>query len=338
MQKKRFLTGIKPTGEPHLGNYFGAILPSIELSKNPENEVFLMCADWHGLTNKQSIFVPGEFSLKIIATYLALGFSLEGNSIFLQSDFPEIQEISWYLSCATASGMLERSHAYKDALANNKLPTAALLYYPILMAADILTFDTQYVPVGKDQLQHLEYASDMAKLFNNLVNKPVFVEPKPIIQKTEVLVGTDGDKKMSKSYHNVIPLFAPKNILEKKVKEIKTDSKGLNEQKDPETTLIFQLFKTFACPAAVQYMQEKLKNGVHYGYGHAKADFIDEYEKFFGEKRDLYSYYCNHPDVVAGLLEQGYHRSKKYAVEVVKRARDALGLSSFKQKSLPGGV
>ncbi|BBH53603.1 tryptophan--tRNA ligase [Fluviispira sanaruensis] len=327
--RKRFLTGIKATGQIHLGNYFGAIKPMMELSQNSENEVILMCVDWHGLTNRAKIMAPGELSHSIIALYLALGFNLNGNSILLQSDFPQIHENAWYLSCSTASGLLERSHAYKDALANGKEASAGLLYYPVLMASDIVTFDSQYIPVGKDQNQHLEYASDMAKLFNNLVATDVYIEAKGVEREIPTLIGTDGDRKMSKSYNNEIPIFAAKKDIEKKVKEIKTDSKGLDEPKDPNTCTIFQIFQSFASKDAISYMRERLEKGTGYGYGHAKKDFVDEHERVFGVFREKYDYYLNNEKVVKDLLEPGYERANNYANAVLERARTALGLKSY---------
>ena len=326
--RKRILTGMKPTGQVHLGNYYGAIRPAIELSNNSENEVILLCVDWHGLTNKSSIMEPGKLTHSIISVYLALGFQLKNNAIILQSDFPEIQENAWYLACTCSAGLLERSHAYKDALASGKEATGGLLFYPVLMASDIISFDAQLVPVGKDQAQHLEYASDMVKLFNNAMQTPVFTEPKALIQNDPTLLGTDG-RKMSKSYNNVIPLFATKKEIEKAVKEIKTDSKGLDDPKNPDDCLIYQLFKSFASPEALLYMKERLEKGVGYGYGHAKKDFLDEHEKVFGSKKENYEYYLNHPKEVKLLLEEGIHRSQKYAKNVNSKARTALGLKSY---------
>ncbi|WP_161597711.1 tryptophan--tRNA ligase [Fluviispira multicolorata] len=327
--RKRFLTGVKATGQIHLGNYFGAIKPMMELSQNIENEVILMCVDWHGLTNRSKILLPGELSHSIISLYLALGFNLKGNSIILQSDFPQIQENSWYLSCSTAAGLLERSHAYKDAIANGKEATAGLLYYPVLMASDIVTFDSQFIPVGKDQNQHLEYASDMAKLFNNLVETDVYLEAQGVIQETPTLIGTDGDRKMSKSYNNDIPIFAAKKEIEKKVKEIKTDSKGLDDPKDPNTCTIFQIFQSFASEEAISYMKERLEKGTGYGYGHAKKDFVDEHERVFGSFREKYDFYLNNKNTLKELLQPGYERAHKYADSVTERARMALGLKSY---------
>lgn len=332
--RKRFLTGVKPSGEVHIGNYFGAIKPCIDMSAEIQNEVILMCVDWHGLTNKSEIFRPGELTHSLISIYLALGFNIKENSIILQSDFQQIQENSWYLSCAAAAGMLERSHAYKDAIANGKSPTAGLLFYPALMASDMITFDSQLVPVGKDQAQHLEYASDMVKLFNNLVGIDVYLEPQALIQNTPSLVGMDGERKMSKSYNNTIPVFSSKKDLEKKVKEIKTDSKGLDDPKDPENCVIFQIFKSFASVEATAYMKEKLERGVGYGYGHAKKDFVDEHERVFGVHRERYDYYCNNVSYVKELLQPGYEKAKEYADNVTRRAREALGLKSYQLKSV----
>ena len=327
-QKTRILTGIKPTGQLHLGNYHGAIQPMVALSQDPQNEVLLMCPDWHGLTNRAGLLEPGERTPSVMASFLALGFQLKNNTIFLQSDFPQIQENAWYLSCTCAAGLLERSHAYKDALANGKDPTSGLLFYPVLMAADIVTFGAQLVPVGKDQMQHLEYASDMVKLFNNAVQKKVFLEPKGLVQDFPVLLGTDG-RKMSKSYQNTIPLFAPKKELEKAVKEIQTDSKGLDEPKNPETCLVYQLFQSFASKDAQKNMKERLERGVGYGYGHAKKDFIEEHERVFGSKRELYEHYVHQEDSIKTLLKEGMERARSYAVETTAKARQALGLKSY---------
>lgn len=326
--RKRILTGMQPTGVPHLGNYFGGIRPAVEMSHAPENEVILLCVDWHGLTNRSKIQMPGELTYQILAVYLALGFNTKDNSIILQSDFSQIQQNAWYLSCATGVGLLERAHAYKDALANGKDATAGLLYYTVLMSSDILSFDAQVVPVGKDQSQHLEYASDMARMFNNLVQTDVFVEPQALIQDVPLLLGLDG-RKMSKSYNNTIPLFAPKKELEKRVKEIKTDSAGLNDPKDPEQCLIFKMFQSFASPEAVAHMKERLETGVGYGYGHAKSDFVDEYERVFGEKRKIYDHYLSNPNELKPLLSDGYERAQHYAETVTQRARQALGLKTL---------
>ena len=326
--KKRIFTGMKPTGEAHLGNYLGAIKPCINMSQNPDLEVILSCVDWHGLTNRSQLCLPGELTHKIVSLYLALGFNLKNNAIILQSDFPQIQENAWYLACSSAAGLLERSHAYKDALANGKDATGGLLFYPVLMSSDILTFDAQIVPVGKDQLQHLEYARDMAQLFNNAVQTDVFVEPEALVQETPTLTGADG-RKMSKSYNNTVPIFATQKEIEKIVKEIKTDSKGLDDPKKPEDCLIFEIFKTFASPDAISHMQERLEKGTSYGYGHAKKDFVDEHIRIFSESGKLFEYYFNNPKEVQNLLSDGYERCFDYASQVVQRSRKSLGLKSY---------
>ena len=215
--RSRVLTGVKPTGDIHLGNYYGAIKPAIELSKSPQHEVVLMCVDWHGLTNRSKILEAGTATPGLLAAFLALGFQMEGNALLLQSRFPEIMENAWYLSCVTAVGMLERAHAFKDAVANGKEATGGLFYYPLLMASDIMSFDAEMVPVGKDQAQHLEYTSDIARLFNNATKHEVFYEPAALIQETPTLIGTDGERKMSKSYGNEIPMFGVPKEIEKNV-------------------------------------------------------------------------------------------------------------------------
>lgn len=328
----RVLTGIKPTADLHVGNYFGAIKPCIEFSNRPDYEVVLMCVDWHALTDRSKILEAGQNSLPMMAAFLAFGFNTKGHSLILQSDFPEIQEIAWYLSCATTVGLLERAHAYKDAVASGKKPTNGLFYYPVLMAADILTFDSQIVPVGSDQSQHLEYASDMAKLFNNAVNKEVFDEPKPLVQELPLLIGTDGERKMSKSYDNYIPMFAPKKEVERRIKGIKTDSLGLDDPKKPETCAVYQILQSFGSAQAIADMKAKLEKGKGYGYGHAKMDLLAEHERVFGSRREPYEHYLNHPKEIWDQVAEGYGRARGYASTVRARAREALGL-----KSHPGG-
>jgi tryptophanyl-tRNA synthetase len=324
-KRRRILTGVQPTGDLHLGNYFGAIKPAIELSQVVQNEVVLMCVNWHALTNKSLILESGALTPKVLATFLALGFQSEGNSLLVQGDFPEILENAWYLSCVASVGLLERATAFKDSVANGKDPTCGLFYYPILMASDIMSFDAELVPVGKDQAQHLEYASDLGKMFNNTVKKQVFKEAKAMIQETPLLPGTDGIRKMSKSYNNAIPLFGDLKEVEKKIKEITTDSKGLDDVKDPETSVIYKIFESFAGPEALAHMKQKLEHGVGYGYGHAKQDFFQEYKRVFAEKRELYEHYVNNPQEVALQLEAGKQRMKEVARDVSARARRALG-------------
>ena len=261
----------------------------------------------------------------MIATFLALGFETSRNSLLVQGDFPEIMENAWYLSCVASVGLLERATAFKDSVANGKDPTCGLFYYPILMASDIMSFDAELVPVGKDQAQHLEYASDLGKMFNNSMKKNVFKEAKALIQDTPLLPGIDGERKMSKSYNNYIPVFGDLKDAEKRIKEIKSDSKGLDDVKDPKECLIFEIFKSFARAESVQHMKEKLERGTGYGYGHAKKDFLQEYVEVFGKKRELYEHYLNEPGEVKKLLEPGFLRMKEVAADVRARARAALG-------------
>ena len=234
------------------------------------------------------------------------------------------------MSCALAVGMLERAHAYKDAIQNGKVPTGGLFYYPVLMTADILAFDSQKVPVGKDQAQHLEYASDFCKLFNNAVQKDIFHEPKPLIQELALVPGIDGERKMSKSYDNYVPMFAPKKEVEKRIKAIKTDSLGVDDPKNPDTCLVFRLLKTFGSVESIEEMRGKLLKGKSYGYGHAKMELIAEHERVFGAKRELYEHFLNDRKDVWKKIESGYARADKYANAVKARAREALGLLSFR--------
>lgn len=328
VRRVRILTGVKPSGSLHLGNYFGAIRPSIAESKRPESEVILMCVDLHALTNRAQIREAGDHTHPLLAAYLALGFETNGNSIILQSEFPQILEIAWFLACVTNVGLLERAHAYKDALANGKDPTCGLFYYPVLMASDILTFAAEQVPVGKDQAQHLEYASDMAGYFNAAVGTEVLRKPKPVIQDVPLIVGIDGERKMSKSYNNEIPMFAPPAVIEKRIKSITTDARGLDDPKDPDTCAIFLLLKTFASAARVEDMRQRLLRGKGYGYGHAKGDLIEAHRETFGAHQALYEHYIQNPGEMHKLLEPGRERARQIAADTRYRARDALGLKS----------
>jgi tryptophanyl-tRNA synthetase len=327
-QRVRILTGVKPSGSLHLGNYFGAILPSVAESKRQQSEVILMCVDLHALTNRAQIREAGEHTNPLLAAYLALGFETAGNSIILQSEFPQILEIAWYLACVTNVGLLERAHAYKDALANGKDPTCGLFYYPVLMASDILTFAAEQVPVGKDQAQHLEYASDMAGYFNSAVGSEVLRKPKPVIQDVPLIVGIDGERKMSKSYNNEIPIFGPPNVIEKRIKSITTDARGLDDPKDPDTCAIFQILKTFASAKRVEDMRERMLRGTGYGYGHAKGDLIDAHREAFGAHQALYEHYIQNPSEIHKLLGPGRERAQNIASATRDQARDALGLKS----------
>jgi tryptophanyl-tRNA synthetase len=327
--RERVLTGVKPTGNLHLGNYFGAIKPAIELSHAPGNEVIFMCVDWHGLTNRAHMKESGTYTYSLLATYLALGFRLEGNAIILQSDFPQILEVAWMLACVTNLGLLERAHAYKDAIQSGKDPTCGLFYYPVLMASDILTFDAAIVPVGRDQLQHLEYAADMAGYFNALAGTEVFRKPKPVVQQVPLLVGTDGQRKMGKSY-NDIPLFGPAKDIEKRIKGITTDARGLDDPKDPDTCAVFQILSSFAREERIHDMRERLLRGTGYGYGHAKNDLIDAHRETFGAHQEAYEHYLRSPDEMRRLLEPGRLRATELAKTVCSRARDALGLKTLK--------
>ena len=320
------LTGVKPTGDLHLGNYVGAIRPMVQRSLGRDGRVLLMCVDWHGMSDRVHILEPGRMSRPMIAAFLALGFNAKDHSLILQSEFPEIQEVAWALGCVSGVGLLQRAHAYKDAVANGKEPTVGLFYYPVLMAADILTFDATEVPVGKDQVQHLEFASDMGKAFNHAVGSEVFREPRPVLQEQAILTGTDG-RKMSKSYRNTIPLFGEKKAVEKLIKAIVTDSKGVNDVKEPESCAIFQIMRSFGRQEAVADMADGLAKGTGYGYGHAKLALIEEYEHQFGQHRQAYEHYLRADNEVRDLLAPGYEWAATKAAATRQRLRESLGLA-----------
>jgi tryptophanyl-tRNA synthetase len=288
-----------------------------------------MCVDLHALTNKAQIREAGQYTMPLLAAYLALGFETSRNAIILQSDFPQILTISWFLSCVTHVGLLERAHAYKDALASGKAPTCGLFYYPVLMASDILTFGAEQIPVGKDQAQHIEYASDMAGYFNTAVGRDVFVKPRAVVQDQPLMPGIDGERKMSKSYNNEIPMFGDQKIIEKRIKAITTDARGLDEPKDPETCAVFQILQSFASEERVAEMRSRLERGTGYGYGHAKRDLMEAHTETFAVHQERYEHYLNSPDEVKRLLEPGRERAWAVAEATLARAREALELCSL---------
>lgn len=278
---KRSLSGIQPSGTLHLGNYFGAMKQFIE--NQDKYEGFYFVADYHSLTSLTNPETLRESTYNIILDYLALGLDPEKSTLFLQSDVPEHVELSWLLSNVTPVGLMERGHSYKDKIAKGLFPNTGLLTYPILMAADILIYDSDVVPVGKDQKQHLEMARDIAMKFNQQYGVEFFKLPEPLIMEDLAVVpGTDGQK-MSKSYGNVINMFAPKNILKKQVMSIVTDSTPLEEPKNPDNN-ITALYKLFATKEQVKEMEDKFRAG-NYGYGHAKKELLEAILNYFGEAR-----------------------------------------------------
>lgn len=319
---KRSLSGIQPSGILHLGNYFGAMKQFIE--NQDKYEGFYFVADYHSLTSLTDPASLRDNSYNIVLDYLALGLDPEKSTIFLQSDVPEHTELMWLLSNITPVGLLERGHSYKDKVAKGIFPNAGLLTYPILMAADILIYDTDIVPVGKDQKQHLEMARDIAMKFNQQYNVELFKLPEPLIMESLAVVpGTDGQK-MSKSYGNTINMFAPKKELKKQVMSIVTDSTPLEEPKNPDNN-ITELYKLFATPEKVQEMREKFMAG-NYGYGHAKNELLEAILEYFAEARERREKLAQDPHYVQDILKQGAIKARAIAREKITKAKQAVGL------------
>lgn len=327
--KKKILTGIKPTGYSHIGNYFGAIKPAIELCSNPDFDAFYFIADYHALTTLKTKEEMQEYFYDIACTWLACGLDPEKVAFYKQSDISEIFELTWILSNVTAKGLLNRAHAYKAIVDKNKQEgididtnvNMGLFNYPVLMAADILLFGTNLVPVGLDQKQHIEIARDIAKSFNNKYGK-VLVEPEELIQKDcPILLGSDG-RKMSKSYNNTIGLFTTEEVLRKNINKIVTDSKLPGEPKDPDCTLS-KIYKLFVSKEKAQEFEEKLKNGL--GWGDAKKELFVVANEYISPMREKYFFYKQNKQLVDQILEKGAEKARVIAKEVIKKVRLAIG-------------
>ncbi len=320
--RPRSLSGIKPTGIPHLGNYLGMIKPAIKLQETHESFYFI--ADYHALTSIRDPAIINKNLFDLTAVFVALGMDFEKNAFFRQSDVPEVTELTWILSCITPKGLMERAHANKDAIAKNQEINMGLFCYPILMACDILIYDSNFVPVGQDQKQHLEITRDLAMRFNNIYGD-VFVIPEAIIQKNVATIpGVDG-RKMSKSYGNVIPLFAPEKELRKAIMKITTDSKSVNDPKDPETCNIFSLFKSFANENEKNDLAALYQNG-GMGYGEAKQICFEKLNSELKEPREIYHEIRDDKKKLREILELGREKARFIARKVNQRIRDKVGI------------
>lgn len=320
----RILTGIQSTNVPHLGNILGAILPAIELSIKPENESLFFIADLHTLTSvKDSAFIQ-QSTNAVAATWLAFGFDTSKNIFYRQSRVPQVTELTWYLNCFTPFPMLANAHSFKDKSDKLSDINAGLFTYPVLMAADILLYDANFVPVGKDQIQHLEITSDIAKSFNHKIGKEIFVIPEALTDSRVMIVpGTDGQK-MSKSYNNFINIFLPEKELKKVVMGIVSDSKALEDPKDPETDNTFKLYALLANAEQVETMRQNyLKGG--FGYGHAKTALLELILDKFKEQRKTYYHLMNNPQLLEKELAIGEVKANKLANEKLKQIREVLG-------------
>jgi len=313
---------VQPTGNLHLGNYFGAIKQHLELQH--EGTAFYFIANYHALTTVQEPDRLREYVREVVITYLALGMDPEGPIFFRQSDVPEVTELTWLLATVTGMGLLERAHSYKDKVSKGLKPSIGLFAYPVLMASDILIYQSNVVPVGQDQVQHVEMTQDMAEYFNNTYGREVFTRPEYRLTSTPKVPGLDGQK-MSKSYDNTIEIFAEGKALKKKVMAVVTDSKGLDEPKDPTTCNVFDLYSLFATEDEQNEMAEKYRAG-GYGYGHAKQALLAKIEEHFAPAREKRRELLADPDYIEDYLRTNGTRAREEARKTLDAARGACGL------------
>ncbi len=320
----RILTGIQSTGTPHLGNILGAILPAIDMANDPNNESFLFIADMHSLTQIKNGETLRNNTYSTAAAWLAFGLDIEKTVFYRQSDVPQVTELSWYLSCFFPYQRLTLAHSFKDKADRLSDVNAGLFTYPMLMAADILLYDAEVVPVGKDQLQHLEMTRDVAERIHAKLEKEIFVLPEAKVQKeTELIPGTDGAK-MSKSKNNIINIFLPEKQLRKQIMSIQTDSTPLEAPKDPDSCNVFNLYKLLASQEATHAMRKKYTEG-GYGYGHAKQALFELMLTTFETARERYTYYMNNLSAIDEALQQGASKAKIVANDVLARTRTHMG-------------
>ena len=319
----RILTGIQSTGTPHLGNLLGAILPAIKMANDPKNESFLFIADLHSLTQIKDAKLIQDNTYSTAAAWLAFGLNLEKTVFYRQSDIPQVSELSWYLSCFFPYQRLTLAHSFKDKADRLEDVNSGLFSYPMLMAADILLYDANIVPVGKDQLQHLEMTRDVASRFHSKMGE-TFIMPDAKVQENTMLIpGTDGAK-MSKSKNNIINIFLNDKKLRKQIMGIQTDSIPMEDPKDPDSCNVFTLFKLIASPNEIASMKANYEGG-NYGYGHAKQALFELLIEKFSKERETYNYYMENLSEVDKALEIGAKKASFLANEVLARVRKKLG-------------
>lgn len=319
----RILTGIQSTGTPHLGNILGAILPAISLSNQPDNESYLFIADMHSLTQIKDGQALRQNTYATAATWLAFGLDTDSTVFYRQSDVPQVTELAWYLNCFFPYQRLTLAHSFKDKADRLEDVNAGLFTYPMLMAADILLYDADIVPVGKDQLQHLEMTRDVAQRFHAKFGETFVLPEAQISEETMYVPGTDGEK-MSKSKDNTITLFDEPKILKKTIMGIQTDSKALEEPKDPSNDNVFNLFKLLASQEAIEEMSANYLAG-GYGYGHAKKELLELIQNKFKEPMEKFHYFMDNKSEIDEVLWNGAQKAQSKAEEVLKRVRTKLG-------------
>ncbi len=335
MKNADYLTGITTSGTPHLGNYVGAIRPAVESSKNKDLVSYYFLADYHSLIKNHDPKLRKQSALEIAAAWIALGLDYDNCVFYRQSDIPEIPELTWILTSLTAKGLMNRAHAYKASAAENidkgykdqdKGITMGLFSYPVLMAADILMFNARKVPVGKDQVQHLEMTRDIAARFNHIYKK-LFILPEVVIDETSaVLSGLDG-RKMSKSYNNYIPLFDTEKRLRKLIMKIKTNSLGPDEPKDPDTCTIFSTFKAFASESETKYFEKQYRNGI--AWGTAKQTLFEYVNEILNEPRKNYQELIKTPSDIDEILKQGAVKAREFSVPFLDKIRKTIGIQTL---------
>ena len=328
--KKTVLTGVKPTGTPHLGNYLGAIMPAIKMGNKAENH-YMFIADYHAINAEKDPLILNQKIKEVACTYLALGLNPNHSVFYRQSDIPEITEITTILYAYTPKGFMNKAHAYKACVDKNREAgkpdddgiNMGLYTYPTLMASDILSFDTDIVPVGKDQVQHVEIARDIAGAINAHYGKELLHLPEYYLAENVAIVpGVDG-RKMSKSYGNIIPLFDDDKTIKKAVFSVVTDSRPLEEPKEPNSVMVYEIYKAIATPEQLKEMADGLCEG-RLGYGHVKNMLLDAIINEIKEPREKYNYYMAHFDEVEAMLQEGAQKARPVAQRTLKRLKDAV--------------
>lgn len=320
----RVLTGIQSSGRPHLGNILGAIMPAIELINQNQEESYIFIADLHSLTTSKDGELRKQNTLAVAAAWLAFGLDINKTTFYRQSRRPEVTELTWYLNCFTPFPMLANAHSFKDKAERLADVNAGLFTYPVLMASDILLYSANLVPVGKDQLQHLEMARDIASAFNHQVGEEVLVLPEPrISEAVKIIPGIDGQK-MSKSYNNFIDIFLPEKELKKIVSSIITDSTPLEEPKDPDTCNVFKLFSLMGTEDQIKTLRANYLGG-NYGYGHAKKALLELILDKFAKERIAFDSFMSNPAEIEKNLAAGEEKAKAVAMELLNRVREKLG-------------
>jgi tryptophanyl-tRNA synthetase len=319
----RILTGIQSSGIPHLGNLLGAIMPAIELSKDPKNESLFFIADMHSLTSIRDAALLKENTFATAAAWLAFGFNTDNNIFYRQSDIPEVCELMWYLNCLTPYPMLANAHSFKDKASKLHNVNAGLFTYPVLMAADILLYDAEIVPVGKDQIQHIEMTRDMAGTFNHTYGDTLIEPTVKVDEKVMTIPGTDGQK-MSKSYNNFINIFLADKKLRKQIMGIETDSTAMEDPKKTEGCNVFTLYKLLATKEAVATMEANYKGG-NYGYGHAKQALYELIITKYSAERKRFNELMENTNLIEEELQKGAVKARKIAKTVLSRVRTKVG-------------